>query len=125
MISENFMNKLSVEDCQKLSVLSLDAPSQAQSPIEVNNQLIELTSTKCYYGGQRVWFLCPACSKRVGTLYRRPLSDMFLCRYCLDLTYNLRKYHRAPQEATIKAINRMRKAESAPPGAFLKESDSI
>ncbi|HSV94796.1 MAG TPA: hypothetical protein VLH94_02375 [Spirochaetia bacterium] len=112
------MNKLSVEDCQKLSILFLESSSRAQSPIEVNNQLIELTWSKCNYGGERVWFLCPACNKRIGTLYRKPLSDIFLCRHCLNLTYNLRKYHRAPQEAAIKAVNRMRKAESAPHGTF-------
>lgn len=114
------MNRLTVEDCQKLSVLSLKDASRAKSPIEVNQQLIELTSTKCNYGGERVWFLCPACNIRVGTLYRKPLSDVFLCRHCLDLTYNLRKYHRASQESVLKAIYSARKTESAPPGAHLQ-----
>ncbi len=114
------MNKVSVEDCQKLSILSLAAVSKTQSPIEVNKQLIELTSTKCNYGGERVWFLCPACNKRVGTLYRKPLNKIFLCRICLNLTYNLRKYHRSPQEAILRAISQARRDESTPPGAFLQ-----
>jgi hypothetical protein len=113
------MNRFTVEDCQKLSILSLKDASNAKLSIEVNQQLIGLTTTKCNYGGERVWFLCPTCNKRVGTLYRKPLSDIFLCRHCLDLTYNLRKYHRSPQETVLKAIYHARKIESAPPGAHL------
>ena len=55
---------------------------------------IPLTSTPCYFGGKRYWFVCPFysrgvyCGKRVGVLY---LSDKyFACRHCNDLTYNSR-----------------------------------
>ena len=102
------MNRVSVEECQKLSVRSIDVASLISSPIEINGQLIELTWTKCNYGGEMVWFLCPACDKRVGTIYRLPITELFLCRHCLDLTYDLRKYHRSRQEVHIKAFNKLR-----------------
>ncbi len=45
-----------------------------------------LDRTRCNYGGERVWFRCPArgCSRRVAVLY---LSSIFACRHCLNLSY--------------------------------------
>lgn len=55
---------------------------------------IPLTTTPCYFGGKRYWFICPwyssgvYCGRRVGTLY---LGDKyFACRHCNNLTYNSR-----------------------------------
>jgi len=53
---------------------------------------VYLTSTPCYFGGRRWWFICPlvntehACNRRVGILY---LADgiYFGCRHCHNLTY--------------------------------------
>ena len=100
------MKKLSVEECQKLSFQYLNHTSVG-SFIEVNSQFIETTKSKCNYGGDRIWFLCPACNLRIGTLYCRPLNSQFLCRNCNNLTYQLRKYHRSPHESYIKAIKSM------------------
>lgn len=101
------MAKLSVEACQKLSINSLSGVIVGNS-VEVNSQTIIITQTKCNYGGYRAWFICSGCSRRVGKLYRPPLFGMFLCRYCLGLTYDLRKYHRTLQEPFIKAVNSIR-----------------
>lgn len=105
------MNRVSVEECQKLSILLLRNTFIGSVVIEVNEQVVRLTKTKCNYGGERVWFLCPACSKRVGTIYRRPLTDLFLCRHCLNLTYDLRKYHRSHLEASVRALNQIRRSK--------------
>ena len=45
-----------------------------------------LDSTPCNYGGERRWFLCPGsgCSRRVASLY---CSKYFVCRHCLNLSY--------------------------------------
>ena len=57
---------------------------------------INLTTTPCYFGGVRYWFLCPfsrngiPCGRRVGTLYLVPDRDYFGCRYCHDLSYESR-----------------------------------
>ncbi len=57
------------------------------------NYRIQLTTTKCNYGGRRFWFTCPLsvdgkyCSRRVGVLYKPPYIDYFGCRGCLKLAY--------------------------------------
>ncbi len=45
-----------------------------------------LDRTPCNYGGERVWFLCPArgCSRRVAVLY---CGSIFACRHCHQLAY--------------------------------------
>lgn len=45
----------------------------------------ELLKTPCRYGGFRHWFMCPACEKRKGKLYRH--QGAWKCRTCADLTY--------------------------------------
>jgi hypothetical protein len=49
------------------------------------SQKIKLTRTSCHYGGERYWFQCPSCNKRVAILYFN--SSNFQCRKCSNLTY--------------------------------------
>lgn len=51
-------------------------------PVE---QRIPFDRTPCNYGGERLWFLCPRCSRRVGLLYGE--NVLFLCRHCYQLPY--------------------------------------
>lgn len=46
---------------------------------------VQLARTPCNYGGERVWFLCPGCSRRVAILYAG--GRLFLCRRCYGLAY--------------------------------------
>src|SRR5438552_12130029 len=48
---------------------------------------IFLDRTPCNYGGERVWFLCPArgCSRRVAVVYG---GSIFACRHCYQLAYD-------------------------------------
>lgn len=48
-------------------------------------QTIRFTWTACHYGGQRPWWLCPKCGRRVAILYNG--QGQYVCRHCLDLTY--------------------------------------
>jgi hypothetical protein len=48
-------------------------------------QIIRLDQTPCNYGGDRNWFLCPNCNKRVAILYGADV--LFLCRHCYHLRY--------------------------------------
>jgi hypothetical protein len=45
-----------------------------------------LERTPCHYGGERVWFRCPArgCGRRVAILYG---GRVFACRHCYRLAY--------------------------------------
>ena len=46
-----------------------------------------LDSTRCNYGGERIWFSCPGrgCSRRVAVLYG---GSIFACRHCYQLAYD-------------------------------------
>jgi hypothetical protein len=55
---------------------------EGQQTIE---ERVPLDQTPCNYGGERQWFLCPHCRKRVAILYCP--SDRFLCRHCYGLPY--------------------------------------
>jgi len=64
-------------------------------PVE---QRILFDRTRCNYGGNRTWFLCPRCGKRVVVLYGA--GKLFLCRHCYDLTY------RSQQEGVVDRMMR-------------------
>jgi len=46
---------------------------------------LQLTYTPCHYGGQRVWFRCPHCSRRAAKLYL--VRGQWYCRRSLNLAY--------------------------------------
>ena len=48
---------------------------------------VRLDWTRCNYGGDRAWFLCPAsgCGRRVAVLYLG--GSIFACRHCYGLNY--------------------------------------
>lgn len=48
-------------------------------------QTIWFDRTRCNYGGERKWFLCPRCNKRVAILYGADVK--FYCRHCYQLPY--------------------------------------
>jgi len=62
-------------------------------PIE---QRIHFDRTPCNYGGERLWFLCPRCNRRVGVLCAYDVH--FLCRHCYPLPYS------SQQESRIDRI---------------------
>jgi hypothetical protein len=74
---------------------------------------IPLTSTPCWFGGKRYWFICPwykngvYCGKRVGVLYKD--GDYFACRHCYDLTYESRKENRHSGFHALFSVLRLEK----------------
>ena len=65
------------------------------------NYPVYLDWTRCNYGGQRPWFLCPAsgCARRVAVLYG---GGVFACRHCHHLAYpsqNESVYERAARRS--------------------------
>jgi hypothetical protein len=49
-------------------------------------ETITFARTPCNYGGERIWFWCPHCWKRVAVLYGA--GKYFLCRHCHNLAYS-------------------------------------
>jgi hypothetical protein len=69
---------------------------------------VPLVRTKAGFGGERVWFSCPACEKPVRKLYLPPGEERFLCRECHGLSYASRQ-RRVP--AWEKALRRVEALE--------------
>ena len=59
--------------------------------LEVFDQKIKLTTTRTRFDGKKYWFVCPSCSKRVGTLYRE-MNGAAHCRTCTKTLYSRQKY---------------------------------
>src|SRR5208337_640430 len=61
--------------------------------------LVEVTATRCRFGGRRFWLRCPLqpngvpCKRLVLRLYLPPGGHMFGCRTCYDLTYRICQEH--------------------------------
>lgn len=60
--------------------------SKAGSDSTEHEYPVLLERTSCHYGGDRVWFRCPArgCGRRVAVLFG---GAIFACRHCHRLTY--------------------------------------
>ena len=50
-----------------------------------------LSWTACHYGGERPWFLCPRCGRRVAVLWG---GEHYLCRHCHNIAYNSQRNDR-------------------------------
>lgn len=72
---------------------------------------VRLDSTPCHFGGNRVWFRCPACGRRVAILYL-PGRD-FACRICYQLAY---QSQRDPPH--LRALRRAQKIRERLGGTF-------
>ncbi len=58
---------------------------KAGQPQVNQEQRIQFRATPCQFGGERFWFSCPKCNKRVGILAL--CRSKFLCRHCAALSY--------------------------------------
>jgi hypothetical protein len=55
-----------------------DAWTEVREPVAI-------TRTPCHFGGERPWFVCLGCGRRVAVLYAP--NAYFRCRRCHELTY--------------------------------------
>ncbi|MGV8889810.1 MAG: hypothetical protein ACOH2P_17580 [Pseudomonas sp.] len=51
---------------------------------ETKDYFVQISWTPCHLGGERPWFLCPRCHRRVANLYGGASFD---CRHCQGLNY--------------------------------------
>lgn len=62
-----------------------------KSQINIEGLEVKLTTSKTRYG-LRFWFTCPSCNKRIGKLYKHPLTGIVACRTCNNLVYKSQKF---------------------------------
>jgi hypothetical protein len=87
------------ENCQQISVHDVLQQYQeqwkrqlAQTELQVMDQPVRFTTSKLGHGGTRLWFSCPQCKRRCGTLYEHPVSAEIGCRVCLGVRYSKSRY---------------------------------
>jgi len=61
---------------------------KTQGQAEAKDYPVPITWTPCHLGGERPWFCCPCCNRRVAKLYG---GVMFACRHCLRLNYAIQQ----------------------------------
>ena len=71
-------------------------------PRVLSNDFPLFGHTRCNYGGERRWLLCPRCFRRVAKLYRPPDEVLFACRQCHGLTYRSTQCHDARLDRLLK-----------------------
>ena len=76
---------------------------------------VHLAYTACTYGGQRVWWLCPAvgCGRRVAVLYG---GSVFACRHCQRLAYKSQR--ETQQDRFYRRANNLRDRLGWVPGVI-------
>ena len=72
-----------------------------KSQLNIQGLVVKLVTSKTKYG-LRFWFSCPICSKRVGKLYKHPLSEAIACRTCNNLDYKSRRFKGMLEQKIVK-----------------------
>lgn len=67
-------------------------PSLVQSQIEVLGLRIGLATSKTRFDGDRLWFVCPLCSRRCESIYHSSGREIVGCRICLNVKYRKQRY---------------------------------
>ena len=96
----------------RVDLQSMVLSYRMKSTDELVEQLVQTQTSPCNLGGQRHWFTCPRCSKRVAVLYAP--GRYFACRLCGGLGYATQK-EGVGDRAMTKA-DRLRKRLGWPAG---------
>ena len=104
-----FGESLLVEDTRKIAIGDLLKQVQVQAKeflisnnAEILGNKIKLCFSKTGFGGSRIWFSCPSCSKRVGVLYTNK-QEVVACRICLGLKYRKSRFSKMIESSTINS----------------------
>lgn len=88
-----------VEHAQRVSIDNLVRKAKSdlkrrlvEAQVEVLGAKIDLSTTKTRFNGERLWFLCPQCSKRTNYIYNHPITSALGCRHCLGFKYLKQRY---------------------------------
>jgi len=99
MIPNDLGKVFLVEECQRIELSDLLKKCRRsikeallKSRLETLGVSFYLTTSNTGYGGERIWFECPQCRRRVGTLFLHPITNDAGCRLCLKLEYRKRRF---------------------------------
>lgn len=88
-----------VETCPKVKIDDLVKQCRHEfkeamitSQLKVMGINVELIASETKFNGVRFWFKCPSCERRVGVLFKHPLSQAIGCRLCLNIHYRKQRY---------------------------------
>lgn len=77
------------------------------------SRLVTLERTTCHLGGERVWWQCPRCRKRVALLYGgRELA----CRHCWDAAYRCQR--ETDEDRSLRKTDKLRRRLGWPAGVM-------
>ncbi|MHC4620263.1 MAG: hypothetical protein ACYTEQ_21150 [Planctomycetota bacterium] len=82
--------------------------SLPQGPVTVRER-IPLLTTRPFFGGQRWWFSCPCCLRRVRVLYIPKGCYRWECRLCHRLTYRSVREHDKRVDALMKSPDEVKR----------------
>lgn len=95
----DFGTPLTVETCPRIKIDDLlkqcresFKESMITSQLKIMGIDIELIATETKFNGMRFWFKCPECERRVGVLFKHPITQAIGCRLCLNLHYKKQRY---------------------------------
>ena len=77
--------------------------SRNDGPWTSHDYSVSIERTQCHYGGERPWFRCPGCRRRVAILYS---GDIFACRNCNSLNYD--SQHEQPYQRALTRVQSIR-----------------
>jgi hypothetical protein len=63
-----------------------------QSKLEILGINIDLATSKTRFGGGRLWFVCPICKTRIGTIFQS--NHLIGCRKCLNIRYKAQRFNK-------------------------------
>jgi hypothetical protein len=88
-----------VENNQRIKIDELVRNAQeilkkrlVEAQIEAFDSSIKLINSRTRFNGERLWFECPLCEKRAGTLFKDTYQNLSGCRKCLKLRYKSQRY---------------------------------
>ncbi|WP_253277096.1 hypothetical protein [Pseudomonas fluorescens] len=88
--------------------------------VESKDYPVSITWTPCHLGGNRPWFLCPCCGRRVAKLY---LRRVFACRHCMRLNYASQQANKRDRAA--EHSGKLRAALGCPGGFLSMSAEAI
>lgn len=100
------LKKVEIEELSQFNIYALKdqvkglhCPNFLEITFDEKYYKVDLSYTKCFFGGKRSWFVCPLCNRRAGVFYKQ--DDSLGCRECFGLTYHSRNLSKTLREDTI------------------------